>query len=368
MTSDQAPYFKADTLDDLMRIAIESIIEQGIENRPTKGPNKELVGVMLELSDPRCRLSRTETRGKPFSCLGELFWYLSGSNDADFITYYIRAYNSAVEPDPYRLKPVVGGGYGPRLMNLAGLNQLGNVIRLLQRKNSSRRAALQVFAAYDSAPTYWSGEDGAYDLSRAGEPRDVPCTCNLQFLVREGSLHMVVFMRSNDVYIGLPHDVFCFTMIQEIVARTLGVELGTYKHVTGSLHLYECNEQDARTFLGEGIQDVMPMPPMPQGDPWDALRMVAKAEAALRLGLLPMPDMPSDPYWADLVRLLQIHKGIYTSDLDAVNAAGSELTTPAYHPYLTPAQRKVENKATRHEDRSGAPEGMLGHTTDQPSQ
>ena len=56
-------------------------------------------------------------------------------------------------------------------------------------------------------------------------------------------------MRSNDVYLGLPHDVFSFTMIQEIVARLLGVEMGDYTHFAGSLHLYDEHADDAACLL-----------------------------------------------------------------------------------------------------------------------
>ena len=40
------------------------------------------------------------------------------------------------------------------------------------------------------------------------------------------SCTLVVHMRSNDVFMGFPHDVFAFTMIQEILANDLGVKLG----------------------------------------------------------------------------------------------------------------------------------------------
>ena len=49
--------------------------------------------------------------------------------------------------------------------------------------------------------------------------KDIPCTVSLQFLIRENKLHLFVNMRSNDVFLGLPHDIFCFTMIQEIIAN-----------------------------------------------------------------------------------------------------------------------------------------------------
>ena len=65
-----------------------------------------------------------------------------------------------------------------------------------------------------------------------------PCTCTLQFLARGVKLDLIVYMRSNDVIKGLPHDIFCFTMLQEIAARRLSLEPGIYKHCVGSLHLY----------------------------------------------------------------------------------------------------------------------------------
>ncbi len=70
-------YFPAKTLDDVMRSVIEAILEHGDRINSTKGENTELTGVLLAITDPRARLSRTETRGKPFSCLGELCWYLA---------------------------------------------------------------------------------------------------------------------------------------------------------------------------------------------------------------------------------------------------------------------------------------------------
>ncbi len=80
------PYFCGLTLDDLMRSVVEEIQSNGERINPSKGECKELTGVLLELTDPRARLSRTETRGKPFSCLGELCWYLARTNELEFIS------------------------------------------------------------------------------------------------------------------------------------------------------------------------------------------------------------------------------------------------------------------------------------------
>lgn len=114
-------------------------------------------------------------------------------------------------------------------------------------------------------------------------------------------------MRSNDAFKGLPHDVFAFTMIQELVARSLGVELGTYKHAVGSLHLYDEDRDKAEEFLSEGWQSEVLMPEMPRGDPWPSLRMLLDAESDIRLGRVVRANLQEiDPYWADLIRILQI--------------------------------------------------------------
>ena len=102
-------FYSGETLDDILRWVLEQILQEGQDIYPTKGPAKELSGVLLELTNPLARISRTETKGKPFSCLGELCWYLAKTKDLSFIKYYIPAYSTYAEGEE------IFGGYGPRL-------------------------------------------------------------------------------------------------------------------------------------------------------------------------------------------------------------------------------------------------------------
>ncbi|MGH9906149.1 MAG: thymidylate synthase [Pyrinomonadaceae bacterium] len=149
---------------------------------PSQGPCKELRGVLLELTNPRSRISRTETRGKPFSCLGELCWYLAQCNELEFIRYYIRQYEESADGG------FVIGGYGPRLFDWKEMNQFQNVTETLRTKRDSRQAVVQLFDSTDLAKNH----------------KSIPCTCTLQFMLRDDRLHLVANMRSNDAYIGLP--------------------------------------------------------------------------------------------------------------------------------------------------------------------
>jgi len=175
---------------------------------------------------------------------------------------------------------------------MRGINQLAQVRDLLKRKQSSRRAVIQLYSAEDIS----------------NEHADVPCTCTLQFMVRKSYLNLFVSMRSNDAYIGLPHDVFAFTMIQELLARELGVRLGRYKHAVGSLHLYDVNVDEARRYVDEGWQSTALMPPMPKGDPWRAIDILKKVEADLRNGMkVDLFNLSIDNYWKDLATMLAIY-------------------------------------------------------------
>ncbi len=321
MLEPQRAHLEANTLDDLLHAVLERIATEGARITSTGGRNTEIWGVSLVLTNPLARVSRSETRGKVFSPLGELCWYLSGSDAYSAIEYY-------VEPYPNRLPDGrVFGAYGPRLREKAGVDQVEQVITMLNRKPESRRAVIQIF---DSA-----------DNLHPDQSLQPPCTCTLQFLVRDGALHLVAYMRSNDVIRGMTHDVFCFTMLQELVARSLDRPLGTYTHMVGSLHVYDSDAAEAQAFLAEDWQQTTPiMPAMPPGDPWAAVNALLEQEALLRRdGVDAAVELPAEGYWADLVRLLQVYaltRGRRLRDHQSrVEALRDDLACQAYAPFVT---------------------------------
>jgi thymidylate synthase len=320
-------YMKADTIDDLLRDVFDRIVKDGERVVPSKGPTKELFGVVLELGRPLARVSRTEMKGRLYSALGELMWYLAGVNELDFIDYYIR--------DGYKSDDgkTVWGAYGPRLFTMRdNINQITQVKRILsdEKRAPSRKAVIQLF--------------DAEDISR--DHADVPCTCTLQFLRRTTGLDLFVSMRSNDAYRGLPHDVFTFTMLQEILARDLGVPLGRYKHAAGSLHLYEADENRVEEFMGEAWQDVVEMPPMPEGDPWKAVEILKRIEQEIRNGNeVDISCLPLEGYWADLARLLLVYAltkvRAAEENRGKVDKLASEMSSDFFRPYISDRKRRI---------------------------
>jgi thymidylate synthase len=248
-----------------------------------------------------------------------------------FISYYISKYKD----DSVDGKTIYGG-YGPRLFRMRRngkrINQVQNVISLLKQKPDTRRAVVQLFDAEDISEVF---------------RKEVPCTCTLQFLIRNRRLHLITNMRSNDAFLGLPHDVFAFTMLQEIIARRLGIELGTYKHVVGSLHLYDAHVAEAQDFLSEGWHEPVPMPPMPIGNPDTAVRELLRCEAAIRTGRdVSKEVLERTGYWADLTRLLQIYRYGVDRRPELIPALKAKMSSNYYNIYIQKRQRLRPAKPT----------------------
>lgn len=202
--------------------------------------------------------------------------------------------------DGHRL---TGTAYGPRIFRhgSSALDQWSAVVDLLRADPDSKRAVIQVFRP---------------DELDAPDNRDVACTLALQFLIREERLHTIGYMRANDAYRGMVSDVFSFTFLQEMMARQLGVALGPYTHVAGSLHLDRPDLERARRLVGAGPAQGLPpdvMPPMPDGDNWSSLWRVMTIEEALRADDLRLDattldglDLPE--YWEHVLVLFELHR------------------------------------------------------------
>jgi thymidylate synthase len=315
---EKAVEITGESLDEVLIATYEKLLASGRRNTGTRGDTIELIGVTLRIEFPRARLSRSLDRARPFSALGELLWYLTGSDDVEFIAAYIPHYRKEVGNSGR-----INGAYGPRLFSKYDVNQIEAVTELLRRKPSTRRAVIQVYSAADLLTD-----------------EEVPCTTTLQFHLRENRLHLSVTLRSNDAYLGLPHDVFCFTMIQEMMARRLGVDLGEYIQMVGSMHMYTKDESKVERYRREGHHRLAEMPAMPSGDPFGLIPRLHAIEAEIRRGN-PVDALLADldPYWADIMRLVQIH---FASNDDArLDSISAALHERSYTTYLEDRRGKA---------------------------
>jgi thymidylate synthase len=219
-------YFDGTTADEAWRKAAKELMSGDFNVHPSRlGPMRELLHCGISLRDPRQRwvLSRRPAINPAFS-IAEVIWILLGRNDSAFLNYW----NPSL-PKFAGLGPTYHGAYGSRLRNNFGFDQIERAYQVLSANPDSRQVVLQIWDSVKDAPH----SDGT------SRDSDIPCNLMASLKIRSERLEWLQVMRSNDVFLGTPHNLVQFTSLQEVIAGWLGIELGSFLLVTDSLHLYE---------------------------------------------------------------------------------------------------------------------------------
>jgi thymidylate synthase len=236
-----------ETMNEGLKCVLDDVLSTGASVAPRGKETRELLNYQFTLTNPRARLiTLPQRRWKESLAVGELCWHWAGSNSLDFISYYAKVW-SRFSSDG---RNILGSCYGRRIFvpsRQSGKSQWESVKSLLQSDPHSRRAVLLI------------GQDvGEVDLAGV----DLPCITSIHFLIRNGRLDCITHMRSNDVFWGMCYDVYLVTMLQERLARELGVSIGEYHHSAASMHIYSEFYDAAREVIADEPQALPVMAPM----------------------------------------------------------------------------------------------------------
>lgn len=179
----------------------------------------EIINATTVLSDPTNNIMKNSLRNLPMKyAIGELLWYMSHNNKLREIQKYTKGWDRMSDDGV-----TVNSNYGWCIRDKYGFDQWEWCKQELNNNPNSRRAVIHIKEPSDK------------------DSKDVNCTVCLQFFIRDEKLYCTTYMRSNDIWLGYPYDVFQFTCMQILMSMELGIELGTYTHIAGSLHLYGRN-------------------------------------------------------------------------------------------------------------------------------
>lgn len=232
--------FSGKTADEVWQSAINELLSGASSVQASRlGEVIELQQVSFNIENPRDRWITSRTPAiNPAFAIAEVFSILAGSNDAKFVNYWNPALPKyAGNEDQYY------GAYGFRLRKHFAVDQIDRAYHVLKSNSSTRQVILQIW-------------DPVSDLPLAdGLPRsaDIPCNICSLLKVRDGKLDWLQIMRSNDVYRGTPYNLVQFTVLQEIIAGWLSLQVGNYCQVSDSLHLYVNDMRE--TMINEGYHD-----------------------------------------------------------------------------------------------------------------
>ena len=259
----------------------EKVVSRGMEV-------SEIYPVLIKLTNIQNRCTTLLKRNWNYIfALGELAWHLSKSNDLNFINYYTKNWNIASD-DGISIQQSC---YGKKLFDISVWDKL---IKELTIDNGTRRAVINLYE-----------NENSLGLNL----RDVSCTIALHFIIRDNKLDLIVNMRSNDIIWGLPNDIFVFTMIQEMLAKQIDVELGDYYHQVNSLHVYQRHYNKMIEILDSSEYFNFSMPDMEEISHIDNFIL---QEKKIREDIKFDPDIHINEYWGNLLDVLKLRSGSYS--------------------------------------------------------
>lgn len=225
------------TMDGVWLSTLRRIVETGQRSAPRGMPILELdhYAIAVDLTRPVLRVPGRKLNYRFMAA--EALWILEGSNRLSDLTPYNPRMADFSDDGA-----TLAGAYGPRIMS-----QLAFVVDQIVNDPDTRRATLTVWRP-NPPPT-----------------KDHCCTVAMDFKLRRGALDVHVFMRSSDVWLGLPYDVFSFACVgyavvnalRAVRSATLSATIpGTLYVTSASSHLYL--DQDYSGRVGEVLENVVP--------------------------------------------------------------------------------------------------------------
>jgi thymidylate synthase len=209
---------KYPTAADAWTSLVQHLRMQEPVTSPRGMPIREFLNLHWTVEDARSNTFENRYRNLSYRfTVAEWLWIWYGHEDVKTIAQYNK--NIAQFSDN---AVTFFGAYGPRIRA-----QWGRVLTALMRDKDSRQAVIQIF------------------LPLPDSSKDIPCTLSVQFLIRDGRLNTIVNMRSSDVWLGLPYDMFNFSMLGNIAAAELRIPQGWISFNLGSSHMYERNREAA---------------------------------------------------------------------------------------------------------------------------
>lgn len=180
---------------------------------PRGKETRELITPVIHIEHPHCNLAYLKERKfNIVYALVETLMLVSKKNELKYFTEFNKNMSNFSDDGK-----TLNGAYGYRIAD-----KLDDIIEKLKSDKDSRQAIVNI-----------------YNNDFTKVTKDTPCTIALHFIIRNNKLNLITYMRSNDIIWGTPYDIFMFTNLQRFISFSLGIDMGWYRHIPTSLHVYK---------------------------------------------------------------------------------------------------------------------------------
>ena len=151
-------------------------------------------------------------------------WMLSLKREELFEYYQQYLTDHVQEGNPY--------GYGNRMRALRGKNQIEFIVKRIKEERDDRGACAVT----------WNVDTDLGIKSR-------PCILLVQALVQDDKLHLVAYIRSNDMFQAWPRNNLALMKVQKEIAEAAHIPRGDLVVISASAHIYKKDWEDANKVI-----------------------------------------------------------------------------------------------------------------------
>lgn len=227
--------------------ALQEILDRGVESSDRTGTGTISVFGMqcrydLSKGFPLLTTKKLHIR----SILHELFWFLAGDTNIKYLKENGVSIWDEWADEEGNLGPVYGHQWrrfpalkssgeakdGHPLYFAGAVDQVAELVENIKNTPDSRRL---IVSAWNPA-----------DVPDMALP---PCHTLWQVRILNNRLHLQLYQRSADMFLGVPFNIASYALLQHMLAHVTGYEVGDFVHTLGDAHIYSNHMEQVQTQL-----------------------------------------------------------------------------------------------------------------------
>ena len=223
---------------------IQRVLQEGVERNDRTGVGTRAVfghQMRFDLSKgfPVLTTKKLHLR----SIIVELLWFLRGDTNVKWLNENKVSIWNEWAKDDGDLGPVYGKQWRDWLSaDGRHIDQIADLVALIKRDPNSRRQIVS-----------------AWNVGDLPAMRLAPCHCLFQTAVMDGKLHLQLYQRSCDVFLGVPFNIASYAILQLMLAQQTGLQPGDFVWTGGDVHIYRNHMEQVETQLA---RQPLPLPQM----------------------------------------------------------------------------------------------------------
>ncbi len=223
---------------------LQRVLDEGVEQQDRTGVGTRTVfghQMRFDLADgfPLLTTKKLHLR----SIIVELLWFLRGDTNIA----YLKENKVSIWDEWADANGDLGPVYGKQWRDWAAadgghIDQIAGLIEQIRNNPASRR---QIVSAWNP------GDLHAMALA--------PCHCLFQTAVHGGRLHLQLYQRSCDVFLGVPFNIASYALLLLMLAQQCDLQPGTFVWTGGDVHIYSNHMEQVQLQL---TRQPLPLPRM----------------------------------------------------------------------------------------------------------